>query len=489
MKVRNIVLGAAAVALACASVSVVRAADESAMAAGAGVAVPSADVSASPVYMQAASGPTSLTPFMYLMDGNGFGKWMENNNISVTGFAEGGYFYDTSNPNLGGDAAKDQDSPTNIAFPGAYSNRGLLDQLDLTIQKTIDPKKSFDWGFQIEGGYGTDDAQIHGDGILDNRAAPSMFNKFNPNPNAGHPQNQIDLIQGNFSLLLPVGSGLTIKAGKFVTLLSNEVINPTGNAFYTHSYNFSYGVPATQTGILGSYTLGKLVNGNDLTLTGGVTRGWNEASNDNNGEVDFLGEVTGSITDKLGMTLNVSEGPETYQYNVSGLAVANGATSGPLFSYPGNFKGDSSNYQTVLEAIPTYKISDQLTATLDLLWGDLPHGSYAAAGHSAQWYSVVPYLSYKLNGYLTINGRAEYYRDQGGYTLSNGISANYYAGTFGVDIHPFPNNDILQWLQLRPELRYDFSDKPVFNDAHTSAITGSGDYDQFTVAMDAIMQF
>jgi hypothetical protein len=473
MKVRNIVLGAAAVALACASVSVVRAADQSTTAAAGSIA-PSTDITMSPVYMQAApGGPTSLTPFMYLMDGNGFGKWMEANGFSITGFGEGGFFYDTSNPRLGATNPKG-DSPTNIAFPGAYSNRGLLDQADITLQKSFVSGKTFDWGFQFEAGYGTDDAQIHSYGLLDNRAAPSIDNKFNPNPNAGHPQNQFDIVQANGSVLLPFGSGVTVKAGKFVTLLSNEVINPTGNAFYTHSYNFTYGVPATQTGVLTSYTFGKLINGNDWTFTAGPTRGWNESTRDNNGEIDFLGEASGSITDKLSMTFNVSEGPETYQF---------------LLPDGHEFAGDSRNYQTVVEAIPSLKVGDQLTLTGDFLYGDLPHGSFASEGSSAQWYSAVLYAGYKLNSYLTINGRGEYYRDQGGFTIGNGISANYYAGTVGVDIHPLPNDNIFQYLQLRPEVRYDYSDRTVFNNSHSSAITGFGDYEQFSVAMDAIMQF
>lgn len=498
MKVRNIVLGAAAVALACASVSVVRAADQSTTA-GAGSVAPSTDVTMSPVYMQAApSGPTSLTPFMYLMDGNSFGKWMEANGYSITGFGEGGYFYDTSAPRMGTNAADSDDAPTNISFPGAYSNRGVLDQADILFQKSFVSGKTFDFGFQFEAGYGIDDAYIHSDGLLDNRALPSIANKFNGtsgvvagpihgNANAlgkdagePNPANQFDIIQANGSVLLPIGAGVTVKAGKFVTLLSNEVINPTGNLFYTHSYNFTFGVPLTQTGVLTSYTFAKLINGNDWTFTAGPTRGWNESTNDNNGEVDFLGEASGSITDKLALTFNMSEGPETYQYNVT-------AETG--LAYPGDFRGDSKNYQTVVEAIPSYKLSDQLTLTGDFLYGDLPHGSYANEGSSAQWYGTVLYASYKLNSYLTINGRGEWYRDQGGFTVANGISANYYAGTFGVDIHPLPNDNIFQYLQLRPEVRYDVSDRTVFNASHNSAITGVGDYDQFTVAMDAIMQF
>src|SRR5271154_953879 len=65
---------------------------------------PSADLTV-PTYLQT-SGPTSKTPIMYWLDQTSVGKTLDDNNISITGFIEGGYFYDTNNPRLGFDAAK-----------------------------------------------------------------------------------------------------------------------------------------------------------------------------------------------------------------------------------------------------------------------------------------------------------------------------------------------------------------------------------------------
>jgi putative OmpL-like beta-barrel porin-2 len=458
MKVRRYLMGAALAALSCGSAA--WGADQS-------TAAPAQTDGQSPeVYYMDAATPTTLTPFMYWMSGNSVGKWMTANNLSFSGFVEGGYWYDTSNPRMGTNTAKGDDTPTLVAFPGAYSNRGQLDQLDATVQKTIDSTKSWDWGFQFENGYGTDDAQTHSNGLLDNREGRK-------------PDNQYDILQANVSLLVPVGSGLTFKVGKFVTLLSEEVINPTGNAFFSHSYNFTFGVPLTQTGVLASYTFAKALNGQDINVTAGVTRGWNQSLRDSNGAIDFLGEVSGKWNDKLSYIFNASEGPE----------FPDGAGAGINQS---SHHGDNSDYWTVLEFLPTYAISDQLSTTLDLLWGDFPHGSATDLGHAAQWYSVATYMSYKWNSYLTFNLRAEWYRDQGGFTVpaaSGPVSANYYAATVGPTIHPLPNDNIFQWLELRPELRFDWSDRPVFNAAHSSALGGVGDYDQLSVAMDAIMQF
>ncbi len=138
---------------------------------------------------------TTLTPVMYLLDPTAFGQWLEKYKFSVTGFVEGGYFIDTDNPRLG--TGPHGDSPTLISFPGAYSNRILLDQADITFSKGLDSTKSWDWGFLVEGGFGSDDAYIHSHGILDNNNPASAVVGANP-------QNQLDLVQANVSLLVPL---------------------------------------------------------------------------------------------------------------------------------------------------------------------------------------------------------------------------------------------------------------------------------------------
>jgi hypothetical protein len=382
---------------------------------------------------------TTLTPIMYLLDPTAFGQWLEKYKFSVTGFVEGGYFIDTNNPRLG--TGLHGDSPTLVTFAGPYSNRFLLDQADMTFSKGIDSTKSWDWGFLVEGGYGTDDAYIHSHGILDNRP-----------PN--NPQNQLDLVQANVSLLVPLGTGLTINAGKFVGFLGEEVINPTGNLFFTHSYSFFYGVAATDTGVEFSYTFPKLINGNDWTASAGVTRGWNQSTWDNNGAIDFLGEVKGNLTSALNLVLNLQEGPEAAL--------------------------DNSDYWTTFEAIPTYTISPSLTVSSDLLYSDFPHGA-SGGTQAAQWYGAALYSNYKFNGMFAFNVRGEWYRDQGGF--STGTQANYYEATVGLQIHPLPNDNIFQYLQFRPEIRFDDSDRRVFN------VSSTPEYSELTAAVDVIMQF
>ena len=395
---------------------------------------------------------TTLTPVMYFLDPTSFGQWLEKYKFNVTGFVEGGYFIDTNNPRLG--TGPHGDAPTLIAYPGNYSNRMLLDQADITFSKSVDSTKQWDWGFLVEGGYGADDAFIHSHGILDNRAGVI-------GGGSSSPENQLDLVQANASILVPLGSGLTITGGKFVAFIGQEVVNPTGNAFFTHSYSFQFGDPVTNTGITGSYTFSKLFNGNDWTLDAGITRGANQSTRDNNGAIDFLGQFKGSVTDKLSLVFNLEEGPQLAH--------------------------DNGDYSTWPELIATYTVSDQLTVVGDFLYYDAPHGSLASPGGSAQWYGACLYAAYKYNPMFTLNLRGEVFEDQGGaaIALAAPVSADYYEATVGLQIHPFPSDNVLQWLQFRPELRGDLSNKRVYNGSHS----GGGDYSELTAAVDVIMQF
>jgi hypothetical protein len=383
-----------------------------------------------------AAAATPPKPLMALLDTTPIGTALTNAKINIFGFAEAGYYYNTSFP-------RQTEEPTDISFPGIFSNRVLLDQLDLQVNRTVDTtSKNIDWGFEFENMYGTDATFIHSFGWLDNRAGQK------------HPQNQYDITQANASIFLPVGEGLTIMAGKFATLLGYETINPTTNTLYTHSYLFTYAIPLTQTGLMGTYTWATGFNGQPVTLEAGITRGWNVSINkDVNGEPDFLGQLTFNFTPTLQAIATFSEGPEGFH--------------------------DNSNYQTVGEFELKYTGITNVTLGMDSVYGDYPH---AEQPKSAQWYGAAAYASYTLNSYATVNARGEWYRDNDGFTT--GVRANYYEATLGVAITPFPNDATFSNLSIRPEARYDYADKAAFD-----LSASSGKYSEFSGAVDAIMQF
>jgi hypothetical protein len=147
-------------------------------------------------------------------------------------------------------------------------------------------------------------------------------------------------------------------------------------------------------------------------------------------------------------------------------------------------------YWVVPEVIAAYKVSDELTATADVVYG------YAA--QQSQWYGIAGYASYAFNSMFTPQLRIEWYHDgHGATTGAGGLDANaftgvgrdinFYEGTAGVQITPLPNDNILKNLMVRPELRGDDATKRVL-DTHGGA-SNSGHYTELTFAVDAIMKY
>jgi len=403
--------------------------------------------------------PADAAPPGLLMQGldrMGVGKQLNDAKINFYGWLEVGY---TVNPRRIGKEAP--------LFPGPFNhevgNHFMLNQFVLGVERTVDGKK-FDVGGKVEVMYGTDSNGIHANGLkLGNETSLGAGDDAS-NDDRYDPKFQFDITQAYVDVGVPIGNGLVIRAGKFVTLLSYESIAPQGNPFYSHSYMFS-AVPATQTGILGMYTLN-----DQWSFKAGITRGWDEALKDNNGAIDFLGQVTFNPMKNVQAILNLSVGPQNEQ--------------------------DNSHYRTAIDPIITWQVTDQLKLAAEFLYvydggmqGDGSDGFTHAYGDV--WGAAV-YASYKINDYVTLNGRVEKFHDYTN-TQNNQQSGsgahNYYEITIGTTITPFAKvKEISKALVIRPELRYDFSEDRMYS---IGANGNSPDFfrDQWTIGCDVIFSF
>ncbi len=373
----------------------------------------------------------------------GIGQPMENLGFYINGYVEAGYLYDLTVPK---DQTPAKTAPGNdIFFAGPYKNSFIFDQVDLQIQRKMVNLAKGDWdaGFMIEGYYGSDAYFTHSNGILDNN---------NKEGGANGPNDQLDLLQAYVTLGIPVGTGLTVEAGKFLSLLGYEQINPTENLFYTHSYAFSYGTPFTMTGILAKYTFSDpSTPDSSTTLLAGVTRGWNQSIYDNNGDPDGVFQLK-STSSNLDFTANLLIGPE-----------------GVLPYGPPN----NGDWWVIPEMVLTWRASDQFSVGFDALYG--------FATDLTQWFSAALYTKYQLDPHLAIGSRFEFYHDGNGVTTGvGGVDTNYFEATMGVQLSPLPDSPLFQSLTFRPELRFDTSDQAVLDFAH---------YNQLTAAIDAYWKF
>lgn len=366
-----------------------------------------------PVY--AADAP-ARKPLMALLDKGGMAKPLEDAGINIYGLVEGSWthnFSDDGNTIAGRAFDFENDDPT-------------FNQLYFVVERTTDFKKAWDFGGKFAMTYGGDARFLHSNGLMDKQDGDV----------------QIDLTELYGEIVAPLGTGLKIKFGKFITPLGYEYVNPSLNGLYSHSFLFGI-VPFSHTGIVGTYALS-----DELTITAGITRGWDQSVKDSNNGFDFLGSV-GYVKDKLTAAVSLTVGPE-------------GA--------------EDSDYRYAVDAWATYAMSDQLTVGVNADY--IYESNGGQDGDGSQVYGIAGYGTYKLCDYVLVNGRLEWFNDT---SRASGFDSTLYEATLGLTVIPFAKDDIGSNFKIRPEVRLDLADEDVFNNGT--------DTTQFTFGVDAYFTF
>ena len=344
------------------------------------------------------------------------------------------------------------------------SNRPLLNQALITLHRDVDPKAtSPDVGFKLQLMYGSDARIVHTLGVFDQFI---------------HDRNQLDIVEANISVRLPdiFANGLDIKAGIYPTPLGVELIDPKTNAFYSHSYIFNYDLPYKHTGALATAHVSDLI---DLYL--GIDSGTNVAigygSGDNNNRPGGIAGIGFNMLDGKLTVLALSHmGPENSKRNTP-------------------FANSAMRYYNDLAI--TWKTTDKLTLTTE--------GNFVKDdGVRAEAWGITQYAAYALSDTVTLNGRAEIFRDNTNFFVSTPVGyLDYVAaerGTFGrfitapkpttyteftagLTYKPSWTPSQLSTLLVRPEVRYDqtLNNSRVFNDGK--------DRGAVTLATDLIIGF
>jgi hypothetical protein len=393
----------------------------------------------------------------------GVQPYLDKAGITATGYIETGYEYNLRNKSgtpkifaIGGGGS----SAGPLAFNSEPHNNYDVDQVDLQIARAVDPKK-FDVGGLVEVMYGEDADSIHSDGLTYNQTDEDQF----------------DIPQAYIDVSIPVGNGLKVRAGKFDTLIGYEVINPNGNPFYSHSDLFAV-EPLTHTGVVAFYTVN-----DSITVAGGIARGWDQASQDNNGSPDGLFQVTYAVNKQLNVSLQGTIGPEDTideaHYRIApDLVVTYAATDSLSFAFEGLyfFDGGYNN------------LAGNTNNTLPVDAASSAAGNPAIGTYGDVWGGAF-YTSYKLNDYFTFNLRAEGVHDYRAST--SGSASNWYEATVGVTITPLPKDKYLSGVKFRPEVRYDYADHDSAPGVHAFPVGTSGQTfrDQWTAAFDVIVNF
>ncbi len=355
-------------------------------------------------------------------------------------------------------------------------NTVLLNQILLTANKPLDPKATgFDWGFKLQGMYGSDARYTQFLGEL---------NRVNPGD-----RNQLDIVEANVLFHLPVlfEGGVDIKAGQYSTPIGYETIDPSTNPFYSHSYIFNFGIPLKHTGILTTSHVSSLLDVY-LGLDTGVNTTFGPLG-DENGSVAFLG----------GFGLNMMDG------NLTILALSHiGPEDATRALSPIGFNANGY-YRYLNDIVVTYKATPVLTFVTEVNWirDDFGASGFTGKPAPANAFGVAQYASYTLSDQLTLNGRAELYRDDNNFFVASfqnngsfvtseqgftagvgttpGKTTTYGALTVGVTYKPAGLPDLISGLLIRPEVRWD-------TDLGGTKAFG-GNNSQVTLASDFVLTF
>lgn len=358
------------------------------------------------------------------------------------------------------------------------SDKVLLNQVLLTAQRpTDDTIKGYDYGFKLQGMYGSDARYTH------------FLREFQRT--AGDRTNQFDVVEAYVQMHTPwfTEGGFDIKVGQYVTLEGAETIDPSTNYFYSHSYIFNFGIPFKHTGVMTKLRATPI-----LDIYAGVDTGVNTGlggSGDNNDAVAFHGAIgLNLLGGNLTLLASTHIGPE-----ISKKAVENGLLP--------NTVRPNSDMRYLNDITTVWKVTDKLTLINDLNW---IRDEALNAGKAADGYGIAQYGVYALNDVFSLVARGEVFRDlEGVFVTQSGnnvdfargleglpaLSARSVAGgkttygalTLGVNIKPALGIPQIADLRIRPEVRYDTSlnDTRPFND--------SKDKSMFTVGMDVIVAF
>lgn len=384
-----------------------------------------------------ADDPKPLAPGVLSLDGSvgvvdkaiedGKGTVEKALGIGISGFFDTSYTYSSNHPK----------NPASIS--GRYfdkdHNKVVFNAFNLTIEKS---EKDWGVGFKIVGDFGRSGELL--------REATLWGSRLHQEPSA-------ELREAFLTFTIPLGEGLQVKAGKFVTLQGTEILPVPGNPNpnISRSYSFLFAIPFTHTGALFTYPFGKVVS-----VSAGLATGWDNPS-DNNSSPSFLGGVNFTPMDSFALASSIVVGREW----IGGIG---------LPTFDGGTRVTWSNVATI-------KPVDPMTLFLEYTLGHEKGALTPVGVRDAWWHGLAGILSYDWTDRFNTAFRGEYFRDSQG--ARTGVNRGDLFEATATAAYKFTAK-----LLGRAEMRQDFADQRVFKLGGSNA-----DRAQTTFALQAIYGF
>jgi hypothetical protein len=319
---------------------------------------------------------------------------------TVTGLVDTYYAYNVNQPANRTSSFRSFDNAT---------NQFSLNMIELGLVKTPDANSRL--GYNVTFGFGN---------------AMNIVNGSDPG-GLGFAQY---LKEGYLSYLAPVGKGLQIDAGKFVTPMGAEVIESNANWNYSRGLLFNYAIPFYHFGMRAKYAF------NDkYAVTGYVVNGWNNI-------VDNFGSgKTGGVSFAWSPNKKFSV-TETW------------------LGGPGAAPTDGENWRNVSDTVISYSPTAKLSLVANGDYGRVQR--LAKSVNPVEWYGAAGYVKYQLSPLYSVATRYEYYSDPDAFTTGTVQHLHEVTGTV--------ERRFAQHLIARGEFRHDLSNQPTFTKGNRSVL-------------------
>ena len=344
-------------------------------------------------------------------------EWLSE--IALHGFLSSSYSYNFNRPN----------SATNTYRVFDFDdNTFKLDVFELVALKpAVRPRES---GVRVDVTMGSSIPRV--------TASSGLFR------DASGTAEDFDLQQAFASYIAPIGSGLRLDLGKFVTHSGYEVIDGFDgwNDNASRSILFGYAIPFTHTGLRASYALSS-----KAAIMGMVVNGW-DVARDNNKSKSLGGQLALTPDAVLSVFLNATWGPER--------------------------NGNDSDDRTLLDAVVLVKDARGRSFGINGDWAR-EEWSTDPVHPTHRWMGIAAYVRAPLTPSFALIVRGESFDDREG--DRTGLEQTLWEWTVTPELRLTPH------MILRADVRGDRSNRSVFE--KRSSLVDS----QTTVLIDALYAF
>ncbi len=312
-------------------------------------------------------------------------------------------------------------------------NKIVFNDFHIFVEK---PEKDWGVGFRVSGDFGRTGELL--------REATLWGKSLHKEPSA-------ELREAYLTTTIPVGEGIGVKGGLFVTTLGTEILPNPGayNDNISRSFLFNWGIPLRHLGMLFNYPVHKMVNVNF-----GVVTGWDDP-HDNNHQPSFMGGVTVTPSDMISFASNLIYGAEQRNGAPKRFAISNVLTVKPI---------------------------DPLALYLEYTFGQEDNASLGGT-RDGKWQGLSGIASYNWTDRFNTALRAEVFYDRDGARLG-GEPFGSHANATLAEATLTGSYKFTKMLLGRTEVRQDWSDRNMYRRGASSA-----DSNQTTLAMQLIYTF